>query len=346
MIDFIDVIIRLQHDGQVNNGYKISVKKDSTENTRFYEKEVIGESNGVISVVSENNNELRITGSPLMFLQGQNVFGTNNLKALVHQVALDTARQLGIKPTKADIQSWKKGLFSVIRLDVTYNFLIPSRESVVDWLTEAGSSVGTGKQRVDLIRSSSSQLVETIMVGKSSCFNSVKFYDKYRQLLSKKGMLKIANTNPVMGQLLANTRQLLRCEIRFNRNYLVKHKLTQGKDLTPAVLRKIFFDKLKAVHLGTGAILPKAEVDNLTKSERLVYKLWLQGGSIKELVLNGELSESTIARLNQKLKPFGINIRRKFVKQVSGQELADFIKPENIARIPAFLKGTRWLFQP
>lgn len=344
MIDFIDVIIPLNHDGNVNNGYKLSVPKNSQQNTRFYEEKVYGRHHDLMHAVSISKDELRISGSPLMFLQGQNVFGTDDINALVHQVAMHIAHQLIITPAKKNIQSWKKGLFKVIRLDITYNFLMPSRDSVIDWLAEAGLSIGSGKQYVDAIRSSSLQGFETVMIGKSSRLISVKFYDKHKQLQSNESMKDMAMTYPAIKKLLTHSQRLLRCEIRLHHKYLERNNLTQGKDLTPAVLRQHFFGKLNSVDLGSSTILSKSVLTSLTKTEYFTYKLWLLGSSVRDLVSDKRISESTLTRLDKKLKPFGVTIRRKLAKQVAGQDLSSFLNPSNIANTPQFLIGTPWLF--
>jgi hypothetical protein len=346
MIDFIDVIIPLNHDGNINNGYKLSAPKNSIQNTKYYEEKVYGRHHELMHVVSISKDELRISGSPLMFLQGQNVFGTDDINALVHQVAMHITHQLVITPTKKNIKAWKKGLFQVIRLDITYNFLMPSRDSVVDWLAEAGLNVWSGKQYVDAIRSSSLQGFETIMLGKSSRFISVKFYDKYKQLQSNKSMEDMATTYPAIRQLLDHSQRLLRCEIRLHHKYLKRNNLTKGKDLTLAVLRQHYFNKLNSVNFGSSTILPKSAITSLTKTEYFTYKLWLRGENVKELVPDRRISKSSLSRLDIKLQPFGVAIRRKQAKQVAGKELSSFLDPSNIADTPDFLKDTPWLFEP
>ncbi len=343
MIDLIDVTIRLRHDGKVNNGYKVSRKKDGLKNKRYFCIPVAGvgaRHNEMINVVSFGKNHLRIIGSPLNFLQGQNVFGSDDLCALVCQVAINVTERLGIIPSEKNIKSWQKGWFEVHRLDITYNFLMPSRASVVDWLNQAGLSCSAGKQRVDTIRSSSSHDFETIVMGKTSDFISVKFYDKYKQLLAKKG-LHAASANLVKAELLDYSKRLLRCEIRLNAKYLREHRLTRGKVLTADVLQLHYFNKLQKLSFGSSTILPKSHVADLTKSESLLYEAWLCGVCLKHSV-----SESTWFRLAKKLEPHGVDIRRKLVKKVSEQELASYLLPSNIADTPKFLMNTPWLYKP
>lgn len=339
MIDFIDVTIPCENSGNINNGHKVTEQKGKESNKRFFFKRIKSK-RGYLQVVSVGEQHLRIIGNPAMFIQGQNIFGTNDINALTKRVAIRIAKKLKIEPTKENRLDWKKGNYDVHRLDITYNFVLPSRQSVSEWLDKAFSCLRSGKQLVEAIRHSTARNVETIMIGKSSNYNSVKFYNKYEQLQNKAYLLQ-SSDDPVAEQLLDYSKNLLRCEIRLNKDYLKSFNLTKASSLTNEVLDLHYFGKLDRVAMGSSTILPRKDVADLKPTQRLAYELWSKGGDARAVV-----SESTFDRLRKVILEFGLDIRCPFVDQVDEKSLRSYLDPANVAQAPEFLKNTTWLFEP
>lgn len=343
MIDFIDVTIPFQNDGEINNGYKDSTKKGEVTNRKYYAVPV-KRNNTCIQVVSIDKDHIRIIGNPAKFIQGQNVFGTDNLNTLTSKVARLIAKELGVTPTRENKQSWRKGDFDVHRIDITNNFEFPSQASVCEWMDKAFMVVQSGKQAINADRSSSSAHVETIYVGKNSFFISLKFYNKYREMVAKSDKTsKFGQPSPMILQLLDEAKPLLRCEIRLHKRYLNRYGLTRASSLTPEVIREHFFIKLDRTSLGISEILPVQAIEELTKNERLAYECWVRGGEVQKLV-----SKSTFERLRNRVLELesGLDIRYPFVEQVRGKPLKSYLDPSRIPALPAFLIDTSWYYDP
>jgi II/X family phage/plasmid replication protein len=277
-----------------------------------------------------------------MFIQGQNIYGTDDLLGLCYKAFSIIAEKLEINPTKKNRMQWKRGEFKVNTLDVTHNFVLPSQSTVCEWLDQAAVILRAGKQPVETFRSSSSPHIETIYVGRTSKFISVKFYNKYRQLT--KGAKKLRNINAggsVMQDIVRSSKGLLRCEIRFHKQYLEKHGLTTAESLTPRVLLEQFEMKLNRIHLGTSKILPIRDLEGLTSHQRRAYQLWIKGGDLK-----AETSPAGFERIWKKLFSMGVDIRYPFVEQSSGKNLRYYLNLYNIANVPDFLVGTAWYYDP
>ncbi len=343
MIDFIDVTIPFENDGEINNGYKDSTKKGEIANRKYFSVPV--KLNGTrIQVVSIDNEHIRISGNPAKFIQGQNVFGTDNLTTLTSKVAKLIAKELGVAPTRENKRSWRKGDFDVHRIDLTNNFVFPSQTSLCQWMDKAFMVVKSRKQAINADRSSSSDHVETIYVGKNSTYISLKFYNKYREMLANRSNTKKeGQADPMILQLMDEAKPLLRCEIRLHKRYLKTHGLIRASTLTPEVIWEHFIIKLDRVSLGTSELLPVLAIEKLGKNERLAYECWVRGGNIQELV-----SKSTFDRLRNRviaLKP-GLDIRYSFVEQTRGRSLKSYLDPRRIAAVPDFLIDTSWYYDP
>lgn len=342
MIDYIDAVIPMKHKEVIRNGHKIITKKDGSTRESNYSIRIFGRSGESIQVNSIDNEHVRIIGNLAMFIQGQNVYGTDNLISLGCKAFAEIAGLLDIKPTKENRRQWRAGDYQVNTLDVTYNFNLSSQSNVSNWLNQAAVSLGSGKQVVETYRASSSPNVESIYLGKTSKIISVKFYNKYLQISrGAKNRRKIDLGGPDLQELVDSTKGLLRGEIRFHKRYLKKHELTMAHDLVPSVLRQHFYGKMKEIHLGQSTILPVEDIQGLTTNLRLAYQLWIKGGDVKH-----EMAESTFNRAHKKLLKFGVDIGTPFVEGVCGSTLRSYLVKRNVVRAPEFLVNTVWYFKP
>jgi II/X family phage/plasmid replication protein len=342
MIDYIDVVVPMKNNGFIRKGYKTITKEDGSESKSNYPLYVHGRNGSTIKILSLDTENVRIIGSPSMFIQGQNVYGTDDLVGLCCRVFNDIAEKLGIEPSKKNRRQWMSGDFTINTLDVTHNFILPSQSTVCEWMDQAARSLGSGKQPVETFRASSSSHIETAYVGRSSNYISVKFYNKYRQMIDGvKNQRKNNEADWVMQKLVESAKDLLRCEIRFHKQYLNKYGLTLARNLTSEVIWEHYEAKLKKISLGSSKILPVQELEGLNNSQRLAYQLWLKGGNVKH-----GMPPATFERICRKLHTLGVNIRRPFVDQVEGKSLRFYLKWGKVAQAPDFLIQSPWYFCP
>jgi II/X family phage/plasmid replication protein len=341
MIDYIDAVVPMQNNGLIRDGYKTIIKGDGTRKKVNFWKKVPGRNGSSVKLRSIDKKRVQIIGNPAKFIQGQNVYGSDDLAALGCKLFADIAKQLKIKPTKKNRRQWARGDFDIRTLDVTYNFVLPSQSTVCEWLNKAAVSLGSGKQLITLHRASSVSYFESLYLGKSSHYIGVKFYNKYLQMIKEKKKRGEPNADPVLDELVKSSKGLLRCEMRFYHDYLKKHGLTKAGVLTPEVLQDHFKAKLERMHLGSSKILPAKDLEGLNNSQRLAYQLWLKGGDVK-----GGMKPLTFERICKKLAGLGVNIRIPLVEQVEGKSLQYYLKWGNMAQVPDFLIGSPWYFCP
>jgi|GEM_PF-2080800 len=203
-------------------------------------------------------------------------------------------------------------------------------------------AIKSGRQRIDSIRSSGSNTIESLYAGKSSKFISLKCYNKYYLLtFGAKKQKKFKEAEALYQELVKSSKGLLRCEITIHKGYLKKNGLTMARDLTAKVIRRHFYNKLGMVMLGTTKLLPVQDLNGLTNQQRLVYSHWSEGGDVSSILL-----KQAFERVCKKLLDKGIDIRQPYTDGVKGKSLKSYLSSKNIVDAPDFLLGTHWYFDP
>ena len=93
MIDWVTMKISCDHVGIISNGSVVKVSKDNEiEWTSLSWLPVAGSHDSNIVIRSLSDSQLEISGNPAKWLQGHNLFGTNDLNALLLGFLLKTMR--------------------------------------------------------------------------------------------------------------------------------------------------------------------------------------------------------------------------------------------------------------
>ena len=103
---------------------------------------VKGSHDASITIRSHTDGMVEISGNPAKFLQGHNVFGTNDLKYLVAKMIdkLCMMDELELKPTDVEYENIQQGIYHLSRVDVNEHFAFPSAQVARAWLRAAGNS--------------------------------------------------------------------------------------------------------------------------------------------------------------------------------------------------------------
>lgn len=172
MIDWITAIIPCHHDEKIYGGSIASVTLDGEIEWRVEKKQQVpGSHESNLNIKSLDNRHILFDGNPAKWLQGHNIFGSDNLVGLVEAVMLKLIPILNLTPTELDLQAWKVGAYDLKRVDCTAMWDLPRRADVRAWLRAAemqsksrhGRPVTTGG---------------TLYFGKNSRRWSIKFYCK------------------------------------------------------------------------------------------------------------------------------------------------------------------------
>lgn len=264
---------------------------------------------------------VEISGNPIKFFQGHNLWGSNNLIGLVAATLVSVLGKLGHQPSEDVANAWRSGLFILSRVDATLNFRLPSQEDVQKWLSVAANSSMTNRGRGESYKDN------TVYWGKGSRRWTLKAYSKYDEMISRNHLSR----NEDFKYLLGQSKGLLRIELTMRGLELKKRGLSIGsswrdKNLSALVCEAISKLEMKPINLTSLAHLP-------SRLKGIVAR-W-QGG--EKLVRSTPLR--TFQRWRKELLTYGIDISTTpQLSRIQNEDLFDIKQaipeklPENIAK--------------
>jgi len=299
MIDWLDIVIKVPHT-PIQAGHMISVlpcgevEWDSAKLKPVpgsYDTSVRVRSQGAAS--ADLAAEIYISGNPSKFLQGHNVFGSNNISALASAMVKQIFAFLDIQDALT-IARIARGDFSVKRVDITESWAFPSRREVKDVLgcmaIKSRSRMGRPNTRGG-----------TVYHGQNSRRHTFKFYCKGEELdAGKKHRLHESLIDTPIKDFADN---LLRGELTLRSKELNDLELNTGSDLTPEVISGLFVDYFGRIDMAAQADIPSEEILALSRSLRSSYLLWKEGINLRSM-----MSETTFYRHRAGLLPSGVDI--------------------------------------
>lgn len=341
MIDWLSVKFLFWSDEILNGGNVISTTPDGEiEYTVDKHLKVDGSHDSRIMIRSEPFNQdfipkmenvriLSVSGNPVKWFQGHNVFGTCDLNNLVVEL-FDSLSQKFNKPQPDFIRNAVlAGHYTISRVDINGMFELGSRLDVISWLsalertarTRHGTAVSKGN---------------TVYFGKNSERWTLKFYAKGQEIEQHKlpGPLQLSSLPD-----FANNK--LRAELTLRTKELTKLGLNVG-----SAWFNIDEWELYKEYMGRVEMSEQKSIDDITlKLPRhlgLTYLSWKEGYCLKTT-----LPKRTFYRHRKELLEFGIDISIP-----NNQEETTNVVPLNRViemrpcGIPDWAFGTDLLFEP
>lgn len=240
---------------------------------------------------------LRIDGNPLKFLQGHNLFGSDDLVGLASAMVKKLAAMGLITPSSSELEAISAGHFELMRVDVTAMWSLPRREDVRSWLyalehqarSRMGRAIVTGG---------------TVYFGKNSRRWSMKFYGKGEEIGCKKKGHGLHEELHLRDELEAFADCALRGELTLRALQLKDNLLHAGSswlNIEPSrVLLPAFIERL---NMSDQFSLTSSEVADLPPRLTAVYKLWKNGEDLRALY-----PDRTFYRYRSALLAHGIDI--------------------------------------
>ena len=277
----------------------------------------------------ENIWILSISGNPVKWFQGHNVFGTCDLNNLVVELFDSLAEKFDKKQPDFVRHSVLTGQYTISRIDINGMFELGSRLDVISWLsalektsrTRHGTAVSKGN---------------TVYFGKNSERWTLKFYAKGQEIEEHKlpGPLQLTSLPD-----FANNK--LRAELTLRTKELVKLGLNVGSawfNIDEWELYKEYMGRVEMSEQKTTSNL----VLELKPYLRSTYVLWLEGHCPKTI-----LPKPTFYRHRKELLSHGIDISVPNSKE----EKSNIIPLNRVlemrpAGIPDWAFGTELLFEP
>ncbi|MBE0026861.1 phage/plasmid replication protein, II/X family, partial [Citrobacter koseri] len=222
-----------------------------------------------------NGTYVYFDGNPVKFLQGHNLFGTDNLILLLSTVLkkITSIPELGLNPTDFDVRSWEKGNFKLNRVDCTAMFDVGNTANALSWIRQAEMNATLSHRGRGQVTKGS-----TLYFGKSSRRSSVKFYAKGEEFQkhSHAAFLQLP-------ALVDYANRGLRCEVVLRSLELNHRGLSSGSAWDDLLPLQIVNDFIGRINMADITAITSEETENLPASLKAVYELWKMGHDIRAM---------------------------------------------------------------
>lgn len=354
MIDWITFRAPLTHDeseqGPFFAGYVLSTIPDKSDLGERIEWQVVkrkaleGSYSQKIQCRSEctelGKRGIWVSGNPAKWIQGHNLFGSDDIRGLVMEMLERICASLGIAPTAEDRAAWDAGEIDIMRVDVTNSFDLGTLPRVRSALQALEMSAQYKYRGRGIFKG------DSLIFGKGSRRWSLTFYAKAPEM-----KLKGHGLNPLFylgdrgGQRLDNhALGLLRCEFRFQRMQLKKehlHYLAYWDHNRPA---ELFRRYLAGLEIADAVMIEPEVLENLPGRLQAVYQLWADGHDLRRIY-----AKKTFYRYRNQLLEHGVDINVK--QERRGPDLSNVVPIRTVieltpAAVPDWAVNTPLYFEP
>jgi II/X family phage/plasmid replication protein len=299
MIDWITAILRCTHDHtKLFAGRVASINAaGEVEWTVEKDKDVEGSHSSNIKIRSMTDRTIRITGNPAKFLQGHNIFGTDDLIYLMGLFfdSLIKIDSLGLSPTSDEYEDIQHGDYRLSRVDINQSWHLKDKASVLSWIRSAG-------QCARLKRRGAGQFaVDTLYFGKKSRRWAVKCYSKGHEINAKGHKL---HPDLQIPELLEWADKSLRIEMVIRSMALKEFGLDHAKVWTKDTAKVLLCSHvLSNLELSDNMPIPDDVLSSLPVRLKGFYSLWLSGEDLR-----AQMTKPTFYRYRKVFLAYGIDI--------------------------------------
>lgn len=289
-----------------------------------------GSHDGSMALRIDARGDLNISGSPAKFLQGHNLFGSNDIEALARAMIARALAVPGVVPSEATRLKLADGCVDVLRVDINESFATGSRARCHAWIREAANSATLAKRGRGLLDR------ETAQWGRGSRHWYPKAYCKGHEIEKKGHQLP----EPLRtAEMLAYADDALRIEVQFNARYLKALHLDLLCNWQLGRPESLYTEHVAKLNFAGSMNTAPAALEALPRHLRQTFELWQRGGDLRAL-----MSKMTFYRHRRELLELGVDIAGR-VPQSNVVKLLTVIeaRPKGI---PDFAVGTSLYFEP
>jgi len=273
-------------DGEVEWRSPKRVQATGSYEKKISIKSVGGDGSGLAT-------HLWVNGNPSKFLQGHNVFGSDDIVSLMSDLFDVISTQFNLKPTPQELQRIRTGDYELKTVDINYSYELPSQSDVKSFIRALEFKAKTRHGRP-------ASKGGTLYFGKNSQRWAIKLYSKFEELQTTTGRLPHDLKEIGIENWVDNK---LRIELRLLSKELIKIGIVNVKDLMINKVVEIFAEYLGRIEMSEQITLSDEVMIGLPNKLKSTYTLWLEGHDLRDM-----LSKSAYYRHRADLKEFGINI--------------------------------------
>lgn len=337
-IDWVTAKVPFFVKGKLNGGNIINTTPDGeVEYTIDKRLPVVGSFDSKLSVrtsdvipVVGDTWLVEISGNPVKWFQGHNIFGSDDLPNLIYETVIKLSKILNCPQPESYLSGIKKGCFSLSRVDITGMFSLPTRSDVYSWLNHAEKTCRT-RSGTALSKGT------TVYMNKNSARWNVVMYSKGQEL--EKHPLPSGLDGSSLESYADNK---LRVELRLRGKELAKIGLNTGVNwltLDPWPLYKDYVGRIEM----TEQEIRSERLFDIPKHARMTYELWSLGRDVRQFV-----GKTKYYKDRKALLELGIDIS---VPKPINTENVNVIPLKRVleltpAGVPCWAYGTNLMFEP
>lgn len=345
MIDWLTVMVPLPHAAPINGGHVLSLTPEGEIQWQTAKRHTLkGSFSTGLQVRTATHTpdrctHVEISGNPVKFFQGHNLWGTDDLPALVAAMVGVVVCLLGTDAASLPCVSSAALQAQITRVDVTESFHLESRAQVLAYLRAA-------EQTAHLAHRGRGQLVKgsTLYFGKNSRRWSIKLYAKGQEIEAKGHGQESIMELPSAREWADRT---LRAELTLRSMELKRLRLDTVTawvpvDGVPFDVSALLHERLGDMTMTTTNRLSADVLETLRPALRTAVVAWESGADLRSM-----LTRPTFYRYRAELLPHGIDIAtlvpREAVSNVVPLHRVLEAKPVGV---PEWAQGTALYFEP
>lgn len=305
MIDWVSAILPCKHDpSKLIDGFVMSFDALGAQQWICNKKlSVEGSYSSTIQISSVSENQIYVSGNPTKFLQGHNLFGTNDLRYLMNRFTdvLLKDEALGLCPDPFQLSAIQNGGYELTRVDVNETWHLNSQKDVMAWIRAVGETAFLKH------RGSGQFAGDTAYFGKNSRRWALKCYSKGLEILAKGHKLPSELDIPEMREY---AQKALRIEAVTRQLELKRRSLNLACNWDIDTAEVLLLEYLSKLEMSDVYMLKDDVLNTLPTRLRMVYQTWLNGDDLKQI-----MSKSAFYRCRSDMLKYGIDISTKSPKE-------------------------------
>ena len=306
MIDWVSAILPCKHDpSKLISGLVMSFDaQGNNEWTVNKTLSVEGSHSSKIQIKSHTENQIYISGNPTKFLQGHNLFGSNDIVSIMGRFFDELLKHdIGLCPDPFQYAAIKDGHYELTRVDVNETWHLRNKNEVMAWIRSVGETAflkhrGAGQFSGD-----------TAYFGKNSRRWSLKCYSKGHEINARGHKLAKELAFP---EMLEYADKALRIEGVTRQLELKRRSLHVASNWDIDTAEELLLEYISKLEMSDVYMLKDDVLDSLPPRLRMVYQSWLNGDDLKQI-----LPHNTFYRYKKSLREFGVDISTKSPKEKS-----------------------------
>lgn len=258
---------------------------------------VVGSYESNIMIKPLSDSVIMISGNPAKFLQGHNLFGTNDLVylfnkafAVIHELLADD----GLTPTTSQLNDIENGKYHLTRVDINETWHLKDGNEVKAWIRAAGEKMNMPYRGKGVFSG------DTLYWGKGSKYWFMKCYHKGDEILRKKSNFP---DDLKTVEMLDYADKSLRLELVLCSKFLRSTLLCNAYLWEKETARMLLLEYIKKFEMSDNFMISDDVLASLPNKLKTYYLLWLHGEDVRKHV-----SKPTFYRIRKQLKAYGIDI--------------------------------------